>query len=162
MKKFKRIFVSFILVFSIIFLVACGGEKTKTFYKTEIDGNEVTINVKYKDDTVNLLDFKAKTDFKAVNIENKEQAQFMFSMVKGILGNIEGIKFDVDIGDSYATIEVNLDFNKIDFEKLKTLAGSFGGQVSKNFSGELDEGIKKIRSFKELEKSLLEAEFKEK
>ena len=129
MKNFKRIFTSLILVFSIIFLVACGGEKSKTFYKSE-DGTEMTVKVKYKDDTVNSINIDAKMSYKSLKIENKEQAKLMFSMVTGIIGNIEGVKLDVDYGDSDATIKVSIDLNKIDPEKLKQLAGSFGGKVS--------------------------------
>lgn len=162
MKNFKKVLTSFILVFSIVLLVACGGgEKSKSFYKSE-NGSEMTVKVKYKDDIVNSINIDAKMSYKSLKIENKEQAKLMFSMVTGIIGNIEGVKLDVDYGDSDATIKVSIDLNKIDPEKLKQLAGSFGGKVSEKSSGELEEGLKKIKSFKELEKSLLEAGFKEK
>lgn len=162
MKNFKRIFTSFILVFSIVVLVACsGGEKSKSFYKSE-NGSEMTVKVKYKDDTVNSMNIDAKMSYKSLEIENKEQAKLMFSMLTGVIGSVEGVKFDVDYGDSDATIKVSIDLNKIDPEKLKALAGSFGGKVSEKSSGNLEEGLKKIKSFKEVEKSLLEAGFKEK
>ena len=51
MKNIKRIITSFILVFSILFLSACGGVKSKTYY-IEKDGREITVKVKHKDDNV--------------------------------------------------------------------------------------------------------------
>ena len=161
MKNFKRILTSFMLIFSIILLTACGGEKSKTYYMSE-NGSEMTVKVKYKDDVVNELDIDAKMSYKSLDVENQEQAKLLFSMIKSMGASLEGIKFDVEYGNNEATLKVNIDLNKVNPEKLKALAGSFGGKVSEKSSGELEKGLNKIKNFKELEKSLLEAGFKEK
>ena len=83
MKNFKRILTSFMLIFSIILLIACGGEKSKTYYMSE-NGSEMTVKVKYKDDVVNELDIDAKMSYKSLDVENQEQAKLLFSMIKSM------------------------------------------------------------------------------
>ena len=104
------------------------------------NGSEMTVKVKYKDDVVNELDIDAKMSYKSLDVENQEQAKLLFSMIKSMGASLEGIKFDVEYGNNEATLKVNIDLNKVNPEKLKELAGSFGGKVSEKSSGELKKG----------------------
>ena len=161
MKNIKRIITSFILVFSILFLSACGGVKSKT-YHIEKDGREITVKVKHKDDNVNEIDIEARLSYGLLMVQNQEQAKVLFSLVKSMSTKLEGIKFEVDYAEKDFKLKVNVDVNKVDVNKVKGCISLLGEKVPKSITENVDEVSKKVKSFKELKETLLKAGFKEK
>ena len=99
MKNFKRILTSFMLIFSIILLIACGGEKSKTYYMSE-NGSEMTVKVKYKDEFFYLAENLATKvlgeDYEVVEKTKLERLDEVEELVKcdnpKCISNHENIK----------------------------------------------------------------------
>lgn len=156
MKNIKRMLTTFIFAFSIIILVACSKGSSKTYVINE-NGNEATVKIEHKDNVVKKIDIVSKISYSAMDIENEEQAKLMLSMVSSTVTNMTGVKIDAKYSEKEANINVNVDFDKLDFEKIKKVVATFG-EVPKDF----DEKVSQIKEFKFLESKLLEAKFTEK
>lgn len=152
MKNFKKVLTSLVLVFAIV-LVGCSGEKKSKFVKEE-NGDVVNITVHHKSNKVNKVNVDGTMNYKNNKVENAEQAKMAFSMISGMVNNINGVKLDVNYGENEATINFSVDFNKIDQNQLKQLMGSFGDS-SQNLEKEFEE----LREFDKMESKLKESGF---
>lgn len=156
MKNIKRMLTTFIFAFSVIILVACSKGSSKTYVINE-NGNEVTVKIEHKENVVKKIDIVSKISYSAMNIENEEQAKIMFSTINSTVTDIAGIKLDAKYNEKEANINVNVDFDKLDFEKIKKVIGAFGALPE-----DFDEKVNQIKDFKFLESKLLESKFTEK
>ena len=114
MKKILKLIVP--LLATLVLLTACNGEKTKEFIKNS-DGHELKATLYYKDDTVN----KFITVDTFTNNKNNISVEFLQEVLKKSIGNISGYSYNVEEINGKITITYVIDYNKLDFEKAKSV-----------------------------------------
>ena len=104
------------LLAMLVLLTACGKEKTKEFIKNS-DDHEIKATLYYEDDTVN----KFVTVDTFTNNKNNISVEFLQGVLKKSIGNISGYSYNVEEINGKITITYVIDYNKLDFEKAKSV-----------------------------------------
>ena len=114
MKKILKLIVPLLAV--LVLLTACSKEKTKEFIKNS-DGHEIKTTLYYKGDVVN----KSVTVDTFINNKNNISVEFLQGVLKKSIGNISGYSYNVEEKNGKITITYVIDYNKLDFEKAKSV-----------------------------------------
>lgn len=114
MKKILKLIVP--LLATLVLLTACSGEKTKEFIKNS-DGHEIKATLYYKGDVVN----KFVTVDTIINNKDNITVEFLQGVLKKSIGNISGYSYNVEEKNGKITITYVIDYNKLDFEKAKSV-----------------------------------------
>ena len=100
----------------LVLFTACSKEKTKEFIKNS-DDHEVKATLYYEGDTVN----KFVTVDTFINNKNNISVEFLQGVLKKSIGNISGYSYNVEEINGKITITYVIDYNKLDFEKAKSV-----------------------------------------
>ena len=100
----------------LVLFTACSKEKTKEFIKNS-DGHEIKTTLYYKGDVVN----KSVTVDTFINNKNNISVEFLQGVLKKSIGNISGYSYNVEEKNGKITITYVIDYNKLDFEKAKSV-----------------------------------------
>ncbi|EGF89092.1 DUF1307 domain-containing protein [Gemella sanguinis] len=100
----------------LVLFTACSKEKTKEFIKNS-DDHEVKATLYYEGDTVN----KFVTVDTFINNKNNISVEFLQGVLKKSIGNISGYSYNVEEKNGKITITYVIDYNKLDFEKAKSV-----------------------------------------
>ena len=100
----------------LVLFTACSKEKTKEFIKNS-DDHEVKATLYYEGDTVN----KFVTVDTFINNKNNISVEFLQEVLKKSIGNISGYSYNVEEINGKITITYVIDYNKLDFEKAKSV-----------------------------------------
>ena len=133
------------LLAMLVLLTACGKEKTKEFIKNS-DDHEIKATLYYEDDTVN----KFVTVDTFTNNKNNISVELLQGVLKKSIGNISGYSYNVEEINGKITITYVIDYNKLDFEKAKSVHA-----IPEN-------SLEEARKLSSVEKALTNNSFKEK
>ena len=114
MRKILKLIAPLLAI--LVLFTACSKEKTKEFIKNS-DDHEIKATLYYKDDTVN----KFITVDTFTNNKNNISVEFLQEVLKKSIGNISGYSYNVEEINGKITITYVIDYNKLDFEKAKSV-----------------------------------------
>ena len=146
MKKryLKPLLVGFVALFALITLIACGTQEKKMSFQ-RIDQNlqyDLRLTYYYKNDVVTKQTTKSFLSYKSLGATKKEDVKDKIDKASQRYQNIKGIK---------ETVEIN--FNKVDFDKLATLPGMYtdkNTRKSKKVSMKASKTLLTDKGFKEI------------
>jgi len=140
MKKIFRLCT--ILLSSLLILTACSSEKTKVFTTKYGNNQENETTITYKGDVVNKI--KTVANIKDLGTDTESAFEYIKKTVNEKNKDIKGVTYNVERKGDKVIITLNLDFDKIDFDKDKDrlhLKGSSLGEERK--LSYVEENIKK-------------------
>ena len=104
------------LLAMLVLVTACSKEKTKEFIKNS-DDHEIKATLYYEGNIVN----KFVTIDTFTNNKNNISVEFLQEVLKKSIGNISGYSYIVEEKNGKITITYVIDYNKLDFEKSKSV-----------------------------------------
>ena len=143
MRKILKLIAPLLAI--LVLFTACSKEKTKEFIKNS-DDHEVKATLYYEGDTVN----KFVTVDTFINNKNNISVEFLQGVLKKSIGNISGYSYNVEEKNGKITITYVIDYNKLDFEKAKSVHA-----IPEN-------SIEEARKLSTITKNIKENGFKEK
>lgn len=114
MKKILKLIVP--LLATLVLFTACSKEETKEFIKNS-DDHEIKATLYYEGNIVN----KFVTVDTFTNNKNNISVEFLQEVLKKSIGNISGYSYIVEEKNGKITITYVIDYNKLDFEKSKSV-----------------------------------------
>ena len=157
MKKryLKQLLVGFVTVFSLITLIACGSQEKKMSFQ-RIDQNlqyDLRLTYYYKGDIVTKQTTDSFWSYKTLGATKKEDVKDRIDKASQMYQNIEGIKEKVTYEEKGVKETVEINFNKVDFDKLATLPGMYtdkNTRKSKKISMKASKELLTSKGFKEI------------
>ena len=157
MKKryLKQLLVGFVTVFSLITLIACGSQEKKMSFQ-RIDQNlqyDLRLTYYYKGDIVTKQTTNSFWSYKTLGATKKEDVKDRIDKASQMYQNIEGIKEKVTYEEKGVKETVEINFNKVDFDKLVTLPGMYtdkNTRKSKKISMKASKELLTSKGFKEI------------
>ena len=157
MKKryLKQLLVGFVTVFSLITLIACGSQEKKMSFQ-RIDQNlqyDLRLTYYYKGDIVTKQTTNSFWSYKTLGATKKEDVKDRIDKASQMYQNIEGIKEKVTYEEKGVKETVEINFNKVDFDKLATLPGMYtdkNTRKSKKVSMKASKELLTSKGFKEV------------
>ena len=129
----------------LVLFTACSKEKTKEFIKNS-DGHEIKTTLYYKGDVVN----KSVTVDTIIDNKYNLTVDFVKQALQYNIKNISGYTYNVEEKNGKITITYVIDYNKLDFEKAKSVHA-----VPENT-------LEEVRKLSTITKNIKDAGFKEK
>ena len=157
MKKryLKQLLVGFVTVFSLITLIACGSQEKKMSFQ-RIDQNlqyDLRLTYYYKGDIVTKQTTDSFWSYKTLGATKKEDVKDRIDKASQMYQNIEGIKEKVTYEEKGVKETVEINFNKVDFDKLATLPGMYtdkNTRKTKKVSMKASKELLTSKGFKEI------------
>ena len=157
MKKryLKQLLVGFVTVFSLITLIACGSQEKKMSFQ-RIDQNlqyDLRLTYYYKGDIVTKQTTNSFWSYKTLGATKKEDIKDRIDKASQMYQNIEGIKEKVTYEEKGVKETVEINFNKVDFDKLATLPGMYtdkNTRKTKKVSMKASKELLTSKGFKEI------------
>lgn len=157
MKKryLKQLLVGFVTVFSLVTLIACGSQEKKMSFQ-RIDQNlqyDLRLTYYYKGDIVTKQTTNSFWSYKTLGATKKEDVKDRIDKASQMYQNIEGIKEKVTYEEKGVKETVEINFNKVDFDKLATLPGMYtdkNTRKSKKVSMKASKELLTSKGFKEI------------
>ena len=157
MKKryLKQLLVSIVAVFSLITLIACGSQEKKMSFQ-RIDQNlqyDLRLTYYYKGDIVTKQTTNSFWSYKTLGATKKEDVKDRIDKASQMYQNIEGIKEKVTYEEKGVKETVEINFNKVNFDKLATLPGMYtdkNTRKSKKISMKASKELLTSKGFKEI------------
>ena len=140
MKKILKLITP--LLATLFLLTACSSEKTKVYTSTFNNNQENETTITYKGDVVNKI--KTVANIKDLGTDTESAFEYIKKTVNEKNKDIKGVTYNVERKGDKVIITLNLDFDKIDFDKDKDrlhLKGSSLGEERK--LSYVEENIKK-------------------
>ena len=157
MKKryLKPLLVGFVALFALITLIACGTQEKKMLFQ-RIDQNlqyDLRLTYYYKNDVVTKQTTKSFLSYKSLGATKKEDVKDKIDKASQRYQNIKGIKEKVTYEKNGVKEIVEINFNKVDFDKLATLPGMYtdkNTRKSKKVSMKASKELLTSKGFKEI------------
>ena len=157
MKKryLKQLLVGIVAVFSLITLIACGSQEKKMSFQ-RIDQNlqyDLRLTYYYKGDIVTKQTTDSFWSYKTLGATKKEDVKDRIDKASQMYQNIKGIKEKVTYEEKGVKETVEINFNKVDFDKLATLPGMYtdkNTRKSKKISMKASKELLTSKGFKEI------------
>lgn len=146
MKKIFKLITP--LAATLVLLTACSSEKTKVYVNEDSNGTKTENTVYYSGDKANKA--VSVATFTDVGTNPDLMADSLRKSIEKNIGDIDGYTNTVEVKDGKVIYTVEVDYNKLDFNKLKEKTG--------NSASSLDE----YRKLSNLEKTMTDIGFKEK
>ena len=115
MKKILKLITP--LLATLFLLTACSSEKTKVYTTTFGNGQENETTITYKGDVVNKI--KTVANIKDLGTDTESAFEYIKKTVNEKNKDIKGVTYNVERKGDKVIITLNLDFDKIDFDKDK-------------------------------------------
>ena len=143
MRKILKLIAPLLAI--LVLFTACSKEKTKEFIKNS-DGHEIKTTLYYKGDVVN----KSVTVDTIIDNKYNLTVDFVKQALQYNIKNISGYTYNVEEKNGKITITYVIDYNKLDFEKAKSVHA-----VPENT-------LEEVRKLSTITKNIKDAGFKEK
>ena len=114
MRKILKLIAPLLAI--LVLFTACSKEKTKEFIKNS-DGHEIKTTLYYKGDVVN----KSVTVDTIIDNKYNLTVDFVKQALQYNIKNISGYTYNVEEKNGKITITYVIDYNKLDFEKAKSV-----------------------------------------
>ena len=157
MKKryLKQLLVGFVTVFSLITLIACGSQEKKMSFQRIYQNLQYDLRLTYyyKGDIVTKQTTNSFWSYKTLGATKKEDVKDRIDKASQMYQNIEGIKEKVTYEEKGVKETVEINFNKVDFDKLATLPGMYtdkNTRKSKKISMKASKELLTSKGFKEI------------
>ena len=115
MKKILKLITP--LLATLFLLTACSSEKTKVYTSTFNNNQENETTITYKDDVVNKI--KTVANIKDLGTDTESAFEYIKKTVDEKNKDIKGVTYNIERKGDKVIITLNLDFDKIDFDKDK-------------------------------------------
>ena len=115
MKKILKLITP--LLSTLFLLTACSSEKTKVYTSTFNNNQENETTITYKGDVVNKI--KTVANIKDLGTDTESAFEYIKKTVNEKNKDIKGVTYNVERKGDKVIITLNLDFDKIDFDKDK-------------------------------------------
>ena len=115
MKKILKLITP--LLATLFLLTACSSEKTKVYTTTFNNNQENETTITYKGDVVNKI--KTVANIKDLGTDTESAFEYIKKTVNEKNKDIKGVTYNVERKGDKVIITLNLDFDKIDFDKDK-------------------------------------------
>ena len=115
MKKILKLITP--LLATLFLLTACSSEKTKVYTSTFNNNQENETTITYKGDVVNKI--KTVANIKDLGTDTQSAFEYIKKTVNEKNKDIKGVTYNVERKGDKVIITLNLDFDKIDFDKDK-------------------------------------------
>ena len=114
MKKILKLIAPLLAI--LVLFTACSKEKTKEFINSS-NGHELKTTLYYKGEVVN----KSITVDTIIDNKYNLTVEFVQQALQRSIGNISGYTYNVEEKNGKITITYVIDYNKLDFEKAKSV-----------------------------------------
>ena len=115
MKKILKLITP--LLATLFLLTACSSEKTKVYTSTFNNNQENETTITYKGDVVNKI--KTVANIKDLGTDTESAFEYIKKTVDEKNKDIKGVTYNIERKGDKLIITLNLDFDKIDFDKDK-------------------------------------------
>ena len=115
MKKILKLITP--LLATLFLLTACSSEKTKVYTSTFNNNQENETTITYKGDVVNKI--KTVANIKDLGTDTESAFEYIKKTVNEKNKDIKGVTYNIERKGDKVIITLNLDFDKIDFDKDK-------------------------------------------
>ena len=115
MKKILKLITP--LLATLFLLTACSSEKTKVYTTTFGNDQENETTITYKGDVVNKI--KTVANIKDLGTDTESAFEYIKKTVDEKNKDIKGVTYNIERKGDKVIITLNLDFDKIDFDKDK-------------------------------------------
>ena len=115
MKKILKLITP--LLATLFLLTACSSEKIKVYTSTFNNNQENETTITYKGDVVNKI--KTVANIKDLGTDTESAFEYIKKTVDEKNKDIKGVTYNVERKGDKVIITLNLDFDKIDFDKDK-------------------------------------------
>ena len=115
MKKILKLITQ--LLATLFLLTACSSEKTKVYTSTFNNNQENETTITYKGDVVNKI--KTVANIKDLGTDTESAFEYIKKTVDEKNKDIKGVTYNIERKGDKVIITLNLDFDKIDFDKDK-------------------------------------------
>ena len=115
MKKILKLITP--LLATLFLLTACSSEKTKVYTSTFNNNQENETTITYKGDIVNKI--KTVANIKDLGTDTESAFEYIKKTVDEKNKDIKGVTYNIERKGDKVIITLNLDFDKIDFDKDK-------------------------------------------
>lgn len=115
MKKVLKLITP--LLAMLVLLTACSGEKTKVYILKDSDTQTTETTIYYSGDTVNKL--SSISTFDITGSDSELAYNSIKESVESQLKDTTGVTYKVEKKDNNIIVELNIDYEKIDFDKAK-------------------------------------------
>lgn len=115
MKKVLKLITP--LLAMLVLLTACSGEKTKVYILKDSDTQTTETTIYYSGDTVNKL--SSISTFDITGSDSELAYNSIKESVESQLKDTTGVTYKVEKKDNNIIVELNIDYEKIDFDKTK-------------------------------------------
>ena len=105
------------LLATLFLLTACSSEKTKVYTSTFNNNQENETTITYKGDVVNKI--KTVANIKDLGTDTESAFEYIKKTVNEKNKDIKGVTYNIERKGDKVIITLNLDFDKIDFDKDK-------------------------------------------
>lgn len=130
----KKGFGILIVLSMILLLAACGSKDLEErVFEAEQMGIKSTITYYHEEDKVVKQTAENVVPYEAIGASSKEDAQALFDPESEKFQGIDGVKHKMSYSDTEATETLEVDYEKLDFDKAKDLPGmTFDGDAKEN------------------------------
>lgn len=115
MKKILKLITPILAI--LVLLTACRGEKTKVYTIKDSDTQTTETTIYYSGDTVNKL--SSISTFDITGSDSELAYNSIKESVESQLKDTTGVTYKVEKKDNNIIVELNIDYEKIDFDKAK-------------------------------------------
>ena len=115
MKKILKLITP--LLATLFLLTACSSENTKVYTSTFNNNHENETTITYKGDVVNKI--KTVANIKDLGTDTESAFEYIKKTVDEKNKDIKGVTYNIERKGDKVIITLNLDFDKIDFDKDK-------------------------------------------
>lgn len=105
------------LLAMLVLLTACTGEKTKVYTIKDSDTQNTETTIYYSGDTVNKL--SSISTFDITGSDSELAYNSIKESVETQLKDTTGVTYKVEKKDNNIIVELNIDYEKVDFDKAK-------------------------------------------
>lgn len=125
--KNRKLLTFFMLVISILFLVACQSKQAVkekvSYFELSQNGSTIGLTYYYKGDKVTRQSAQTKASYTAIGVDSKEAAKEKLSSVTKQYQGVKGLKESIDYKDDHILETVEVDYTKADMKQLSKIQG---------------------------------------
>lgn len=132
-----------VLVLSVVALSACSKEQTKT-YEGDVNGKFVITSLTYTDDEVLKQSTIGTVKYDDLGIDQSQAKEMLKKDEKAFKG-VKGVTYKVDYKDQKAVEHIDVDYKKVDVDKLKKNLGFESAKAKKKDYVSMKKLVKQLK-----------------
>ena len=123
MKKTNRIILLTIMAFMLFFATACGKKLQETALKLNQDGYDSVLTYYHDGDKVIKQTAKNNIKYASLGLKDIEDAKAKLEPIAEQYKEVDGIKYNIEFKEDLYIEELEMDYEKIDYDKARNLQG---------------------------------------